>query len=237
MIGKRATKQTEQRLGRRTADMSGPRADDLARIALELFAERHYATVTIKDISRAAKVNSAMIYYYFNDKEDLFRAAIESAIDEAFALFESHGKSRKHDNPADAIGDWLDIHVALSKQLRSVVKISLDCKGVIGNLPEGHEPIKRFYRHEDEILQKSLREGIEQGLFRKVNPAVVSTMISTILDGVMARSLILTDFDMERTVQEVKQTLWHHLDYSGPKAKKARQPGRSRKTAEAQGSS
>jgi AcrR family transcriptional regulator len=211
MAGKKKTKQTDQKLGRRTSDMPGPGAKDLAKIALDLFAERHYAMVTIKDISRAAKVNSSMIYYHFNDKEDLFRAAIETAIDEAFELFDSHSNTKKHNNPAEAIGDWLDIHVALAKQLRSVVKISLDCKGVIGNLPESEEPIKRFYRHEDEILQKSIREGIKQGKFRKVDPAVVATMISTILDGVMARSIILSDFDMVRTVEEIKHALWLHL--------------------------
>lgn len=216
---KTTTKQPAVKLGRRTSNMSGPSADELARIALGLFAERHYSSVTIKDISRAANVTSAMIYYHFSDKQDLFRASIETAIDEAFELFESHIGTKKHSTPAEAISDWLDIHVALSKQLRSVVKISLDCKGVIGNLPEGHEPIKRFYRHEDKILRKSLREGIEQGMFRKVNPAVVSTMISTILDGVMARSIILSDFDMQRTVKEIKDALWRHLDYKEPKPK------------------
>jgi len=214
MAGKKKTSENELRLGRRTSDRPGPGAADLARIALGLFAERHYSLVTIKDISRAAKVNSAMIYYHFEDKEDLFRAAIESAIDEAFDLFDSHRDSRIHDNPADVISDWLDIHVALSSQLRNVVKISLDCKGVIGNLPEGQEPIKRFYAHEDEILQKAIRDGIEQGQFRPVDPAIVATMISTMLDGVMARSIILKDFEMERTVQEIKQALLLHLGFS-----------------------
>ena len=213
MAGKKKTRRNELKLGRRSSAMPGPRAEDLARIALDLFAERHYASVTIKDISRAAKVNSAMIYYYFEDKEDLFRAAIETSIDEAFDLFDSHRDSNKHSNPADAISDWLNIHVALSRRLRNVVKISMDCKGVIGNLPEGQEPIKRFYSHEDEILQKIIRDGIQQGIFRKVDPAIVATMISTILDGVMARSLILEDFDMLTTVREIEQALMLHLGY------------------------
>ena len=217
MAGNRKTTETNPRLGRRTSDMAGPGADDLARIALDLFAERHFASVTIKDISRAAKVNSAMIYYHFDDKEDLFRAAIERAIDEAFDLFDSHRNGSKHDNPADAIIDWLDIHVDLSRQLRNVVKIALDCKGVISNLKQGQDPIQRFYNHEDKILQKTISDGIQQGIFRKVDPAVVATMISTILDGVMARSIILDEFDMVTTVQEIKQALLSHLGYSGSK--------------------
>lgn len=197
---------------------------------MDLFAERSFASVTIKDIGRAAKVNSAMIYYYYKDKGDLFRAAIESAIDEAFHLFANHCNSEKHDNAADAISAWFDVHVTLYKRLRNVVKISLDCKGVVGNVPDANEPIKRFYRHENEILQNIIREGIEKGIFRRVDPSIVATMISTILDGLLARSLILKDFDMLKTVEEFKQALWLHLGYgvSQPKAVRARQERRQR---------
>lgn len=212
---------TDPRLGRRAANISGPGAEELARIALDLFAERHFASVSIKDIGRAANVNSAMIYYYYKDKRDLFRAAIESAIDEAFGLFAKHCDSEKHETPADAINAWFDVHVALHKRLRNVVKISLDCHGMVGNLPEANEPIKRFYWHENDILQKIIRDGIESGIFRKVDPFLVATMISTSLDGVLARSLILQDFDMLTTVQEFKEALWLHLGYSATQTKRA----------------
>ena len=212
--GKKIKIQTGLKTGRRTSNTSRPGAGDLARIALDLFAEHHFAAVTIKDIGQAAKINSAMIYYYYKDKEDLFRAAIESAIDEAFLLFDRHCNNEKHDSPADAIGAWFDIHVHLYKQLRNVVKISLDCKGIVGNIPKANEPIQRFYRHENEILQKFIREGIERGIFRKVDLSIVATMISTVLDGVLARSFFLKDFPMVKTVEEFKQALWLYLGYN-----------------------
>jgi DNA-binding transcriptional regulator YbjK len=56
------------------------RREELAAVALDLFAERNFAAVTIKDIASALGVNTALIYYYFDSKEDLFRAAIESAL-------------------------------------------------------------------------------------------------------------------------------------------------------------
>jgi AcrR family transcriptional regulator len=217
----RAKKKVELKLGRRSAADSGPGPNELAKIALDLFAERHFASVSIRDIGRAADVNSSMIYYHFKDKEDLFRAAIETAIDEAFQLFDTRCNSGHYDNPAQAIEDWFDIHVQLNKQLRNVIKISLDCKGVIG-VPEADEPIKRFYRHEHEILRNYIREGIDQGLFRPVDPNVNATMISTILDGVMARSFFLEHFDLVGTVSEFKQALWDHLGYKAGTAKAVR---------------
>ena len=153
-----------------------------------------------------------MIYYHYRDKQELFQAAIETAIDAAFALFESHCKSGAHENAADAIDKWFDVHVELSSQIRNVVKISLDCKGVVG-VPEANEPIKRFYRHENKILQDVIRDGISQGIFKKVDPPIVATMISTMLDGLMARSFFIEDFDLLRTVREFKKALWQHLGY------------------------
>ena len=220
-------KPIEPKLGRRSAEHSGPTRAELAKIALELFAERHFASVSIRDIGRAAKVNSSMIYYHFKDKEHLFRAAIDTAIDEAFQLFDSLCHSTQHEDAAAAIGKWFDVHVALSKQLRNVVKIGLDCKGVIG-VAEAEEPIKRFYRHESEIIQRYIREGTSQGLFRKVDAPVVATMISTILDGVMARSFILPDFEMVRSVREFKEALWQYLGYHGPRTRRQRSPRKAK---------
>jgi AcrR family transcriptional regulator len=242
----KSKKSVEPRLGRRNADASGPGPEELARIALELFAERHFSSVSIRDIGRAANVNSSMIYYHYKDKKELFRAAIETAIDEAFLLFANHCNSEAHENAADAIDRWFDVHVALCKQLRNVIKISLDCKGVIG-VPEANEPIKRFYRHENKILQDVIREGIDQGIFDKVDPPIVATMISTMLDGALARSFFLKDFEMLETVREFKHSLWRHLGYlsadgktfrtvkGGEKSRKPRgagKPGRSSLAAE-----
>lgn len=56
------------------------RADELMWAALDLFAERDFASVTIKDIAHAIGVNTALIYYYFESKEDLFRATVENAV-------------------------------------------------------------------------------------------------------------------------------------------------------------
>ena len=45
--------------------------------AERLFAERGYAATTIKQIGSDAGVNSALLYYYFADKERLYRAVLE----------------------------------------------------------------------------------------------------------------------------------------------------------------
>lgn len=207
----RKRKEIEPKLGRRSTGVAGPDADELARIALDLFAERHYSAVTIKDIGKAADVNSAMIYYHYQDKLALFNAAIDSAINEAFKHFDDCVHTDNHEDAVSAINAWFDVHVNLYKRLRNVIKISLDCSG-----PEfsgARSSIKHFYSHEKKILGSIINDGIEKGIFRKIDVSVVCTMISAFLDGILARSLILKDFDMLKTVEEFKRTLWLHLGY------------------------
>ena len=135
----------------------------------------------------------------------------------AFDLFAKHYSSEIHEDPAETILAWFDTHVVLYKQLRNVVKISVDCKGVV--VPGGMEPIKRFYRHENEILQDLIRKGTDADLFHKVDPSVAATMISTILDGALARSIFLKDFQMVETVDEFKRAIMLYLGYNPLKAK------------------
>ncbi|SFV26755.1 TetR/AcrR family transcriptional regulator [Hyphomicrobium facile] len=207
----RKRKEIEPKLGRRAAVVAGPDADELARIALDLFAERHYSTVTIKDIGKAANVNSAMIYYHYRDKLALFNAAIDSATSEAFQHFDDNIHNGKHENAASAINAWFDVHVTLYKRLRNVIKISMDCSGP--EFSDARSTIKNFYSHEKKILGDIINDGIDSGIFRKVDVSVVCTMISAFLDGILARSLMLKDFDMLKTVEEFKRTLWLHLGY------------------------
>lgn len=45
--------------------------------AEELFTERGYRAVSIRDIARASEMTNAALYYYFSNKEALFEAVME----------------------------------------------------------------------------------------------------------------------------------------------------------------
>jgi TetR/AcrR family transcriptional regulator len=51
----------------------------ILKAAEGLFASRGYAETPIRDIARAAGVNSALIHYYFKNKDGLYRAILANA--------------------------------------------------------------------------------------------------------------------------------------------------------------
>ena len=192
-------------------NMRVDRRKELAAAALDLFAERNFASVTIKDIAGAADVNTALIYYYFESKEDLFRTAIEFAVDQVFRNFRQ--LQARHDNPADIISNWLSSNVQLHGPIHKFVKISLDYSGSETSIPAVDGQIRQFYDQEKRILTDSIREGIKEGLFKTLDIDSLALFISTYLDGVMVRSVIQKDFDLNRAVEVLRQMIWTQLGY------------------------
>jgi AcrR family transcriptional regulator len=199
------------------------RSDSFLAASLELFAERNFASVTIKDIAQALDVNPALIYYYFDSKTDLFRATIERAVARAFEnirVLEDNSA-----DPATILAAWLANHVNKYHEIHRFVKIALDFRSSHEGDQATAEAIEAFYVKERRILSKVIRDGVKRGLFKPVNPMRLAQFISTHLDGCMVRSVILTDFDLKGAVRDLHRHILDTLGYAPAKAKKSRRRG------------
>lgn len=72
------------------ADAPGTRSQILDA-AEALFARRGYRSATIKALAGAAGVNTALLYYYFGDKQKLYHAVLERAFGGLIAEGEARG--------------------------------------------------------------------------------------------------------------------------------------------------
>ena len=55
----------------------------IMRVAIEYFAAMEYPMVNLEEIARDAHITRAPLYYYFKNKEGLYRAVVEATITEA----------------------------------------------------------------------------------------------------------------------------------------------------------
>jgi AcrR family transcriptional regulator len=193
------------------AKLKRDRPGEMMDLALNLFAERNFAAVTIKDIAAAQGVNTALIYYYFSSKEDLFRAAIERTVNTAFAHFRT--LRVRHTNPADVLEDWLANHIDMFDPIHKLVKISLDYYGSAARQPSIDRSIQQFYEEEARILSDCVQEGMDLGIFEPVDARQVARFISGYLDGLMVRTVIQPGLDLRAAVAHFRDVLWKHLGY------------------------
>lgn len=84
-------------------------ADVILDAAERLFAERGYDGCTVKQIGAAAKVNPALLSYYFGGKEGTYRAAIGRRL-QAFAAEGMQDMSRAA-SPTDAIRRFAEAYM------------------------------------------------------------------------------------------------------------------------------
>ena len=177
MRGESRPVQRKRSLRPRRDEPSAARVDKFLATALNLFAERNFASVTIKDIARALDVNTALLYYYFDSKTDLFRATIEQAVAHAF----EHVRSvvEHSDDPAKVIAAWLESHVNKHAEIHRFVKIALDFRSAHECDPDIAAAIERFYHEERKLLSKVIRESGKRELFKPVDPNRMAQFIST----------------------------------------------------------
>jgi AcrR family transcriptional regulator len=199
--------------GIRRHEQSAARIDKFLSASLDLFAESNFASVTIKDIAKALGVNTALIYYYFDSKTDLFRATIEYAVGRAFENVRALDEMSA--DPPTIIAAWLSNHVNKYAEIHRFVKIALDFRGAHEGDPAIAKTIEGFYVEERKLLSRIIREGVKQGLFKPVDPTRMAQFISTHLDGCMVRSVILPDFDLRGAVGDLHRRVLDMLGYSG----------------------
>ena len=74
--------------------------DAILDAAIRCFATKGFAATTIKDLASEAEVNSALLYYYFTDKQTLYRETLRHV---AQRLSESAGRRLDEDLPPDDV--------------------------------------------------------------------------------------------------------------------------------------
>jgi AcrR family transcriptional regulator len=62
----------------RTSKVVGDRREQIIDAAMQVFSQKGYVRSTNKDIARAANITPGLIYHYFDSKEALLMAVVES---------------------------------------------------------------------------------------------------------------------------------------------------------------
>ena len=161
---------------RRRPARPGPRGDSeqtraaILKAALEEFAQEGLAGARIDHIARAARVNKALLYYYFRDKESLYGAALDRVFSELSAKL-----IPVLEQPLDPqqkmlayAGGHFDF-IAASPIYPRLVQREMMRAGRAGS-PHIRRLAERYLRPIQLRLQELFREGITAGAFRPVDP-------------------------------------------------------------------
>lgn len=197
------------------------RADDMLTSALRLFASVGYANATVKSIASAAGINPALLYYYYENKEALFIAALRHAINSALGSHDGLGLIERSADPAAVIRYWFEKNRSLVAPLGQMLKLLLEYRISGARIVSVERLIKRFYAAELALLARAIRRGIASGQFRRVDVERTAMFVSTHLDGLVIASTIRPQLDVARSIGHLEQILFDYLGVRPPVARAA----------------
>lgn len=152
------------------------RPAEIAAAALEVFAERGFAATRLEDIAARAGVSKGTVYLYFENKEALFKAAVEAVMTPAIEAAEALAGDTSR--PAAELlrefvrGWW---QMVGSTPMGAVPKLLV---AESGNFPE----IARWFH--DTFISRALRamariieQGAATGDFRPLRPELSARIV------------------------------------------------------------
>jgi len=190
--------------------MARPRVDDpearakIAAAAEEMFAARGFDGAAIRDIAKKARVNGAMIHYYFGNKEGLYRAILEGAASSVRALLiETTGGSG---STRERLARFVDAYAAYMLSQPNLARI------LYREMLTGAKHIKQIAQQyaatNYSMLRGMIQDGVQRGDLRAIDAelAPISLMgmvvIFQFLRPIISVALGKTEYD-ERFVRRV----------------------------------
>lgn len=177
-------------------------------IAEELFAEYGFEGTSIRELAKKAKVNIAMISYYFGSKEDLMKELIKSRAGSFRPLIEniSHSKiscMKKMDMLIEVWVDRIFRHSKFHRVLNREISLQQRSKfnGIVSDIMLGNF----------EEIKKIINEGHRKKEFRKVDvDLTIATLIGTIskivLSPFLSSRILKLEFGAESLFDEKHKT-------------------------------
>jgi TetR/AcrR family transcriptional regulator len=179
----------------------------ILQAAVAEFAELGIAGARTDAIARAAHVNKALLYYYFQDKDSLYEAVLDQVFSGLLArvmpVLESKLPPRQ--KMLAYLGAYFD-YIAANPQFPRVVQGEWMRSGAKGSAPM-QRIAREYFRPIFEKLVDVLREGIETGEFRAVNamdfvPSVVGVVVFYFTAAPLMKTLMHVDPLSEERIRE-----------------------------------
>ena len=159
--------------------------DKIISAAIEIFAEKGKHGATMDEIAKKAKVNKAMLYYFFSTRENLYIETVSFILSAIIIHMAEQlkNKFKKISDPAQMIRLFVKNHLRAFSKNMNYTKIILEAlihnpdelKKAAEFLKTAHfRPLEKSGDHGP--LVKIFETGISKGTFRKIDPA--QTLIS-----------------------------------------------------------
>ena len=162
--------------------------EKILNAAEKLFAESGYKGTTTRAIAKKAKVNTAMLSYYFGGKEQLLHAVIERFSENLGSVFDLIEKETA--DPVERMLKWMEAYVEYIFENPNHARIVFRHVSVSKNPDDIAKLVFEFDKIRN-IVVKVIEDGIEAGRFHRLDPQLAITILSAPVHALIVESNVV----------------------------------------------
>ena len=181
----------------------------IVRVARKIFTRYGFRKSTMEQIAAATQKGKSSIYYYFQSKEEIFRAVVEMEAEELKIQLDN--TIQKDDSPIDKLKTYIlfrlhhlrtvkNFYAALNEEYLSHMDFILEIR-------------RQFDVEEKLVVKEILEEGMKNGTFQVVSSEIGAIAIATMMKG-LELPLLLSDehkADREELLDDLIRVLFYGI--------------------------
>ncbi|MFE2181250.1 TetR family transcriptional regulator C-terminal domain-containing protein [Streptomyces sp. NPDC059455] len=170
-----------------TAPPGGGRPLQIVRETVRLIAERGFHAVRVADIAAACDTSTATIHYHFPGRAELLEAAVRWCMDEDTAR--RAARTAEADDAREELRQLIALQAPYTERQRQQWLVWMDLWAEAARSTAIGRLHADFYQQWRRTVAEVIRRGIEQGVFRTVDPEFSALRLTALIDGLAIQVL------------------------------------------------
>ena len=167
------------------------RRSQLTRAAYNVVSEKGYYNFTIKDISKESGLSTGLVHYYFKNKQDLMLNLIRE-MNKNLKKYLNNGLRRSED-PVEKLRIYVTQAFELVMNEKNYFYVFIDFLSQVNRSERMRKANVRLIESYREECSRILQEGVEKGVFREIDEQYVTTIIISLIQGMIIQYVIDND--------------------------------------------
>ncbi|KTG26586.1 TetR/AcrR family transcriptional regulator [Haloferax profundi] len=181
--------------------------EEIAQAVRTALAKHGYARLTTKKVAAESEKSEAGLYYYYDSKDEMIVAFLESSVDYLARNLDQIDA----DGPEARLRAVCDI-LLVDEDDEAARGVNIAVMELLSHAPHNETlrgPLLQMEQHTLGVIADIVRDGVEQGVFRDVDPDGTAALILSATDGYTGFALAL---GMDGVGDELRGALSAYID-------------------------
>lgn len=151
--------------------------------AFNVLKEKGYPNTKMADIADEAGIGKGTLYEYFDSKDELVAATIDTII--RLAQDSIYGELNTIEDPEDKLRRFIRLLVDLFTEEAGIFRLFIEITAGTGKATQLDRVayLAQAYERTIDRVEGILKEGMEKGIFKKIDTRPTATLLVCIMDG------------------------------------------------------